>query len=99
MEELVLGICEDKGLSLDKDMIQLLRMPVIRGKRNGVVGNGLLTSAIWNDFQDLCENGKGDDMTSNWRTHITLDALKQAKKSHRYYKCPVCAVKEREWYL
>lgn len=89
----ILRICKDKQLSLDKELIQLLCMPVFQGKQNAVIGNVLLTSIVWNDFQDLCENGKGD-MGPNWRTRIMFDALKQAKRSYGYYKYPVCAAKK-----
>ena len=54
-----------------------------------MVKNGLLTSAIWKDFQGLYESGK-EDMGSDWRAHIMFDGLKQAKRTYGYYtKCPM----------
>ncbi|KAF8137046.1 hypothetical protein EV363DRAFT_1394621 [Boletus edulis] len=59
----------DRALLLDKELIQLLCIPVFRGKQNGV---------------SLCKDEK-EDMGSNWRNYVTLDALKEAKRLCIYY--------------
>ncbi|KAN0091615.1 hypothetical protein V8E55_005181 [Tylopilus felleus] len=98
MKELVIQISKDKELSLDEDLLELLCIPTFRGRRHGVVGNGMLTSAIWKSFLEAREAEK-KEMGLNWRDHITRDVIAQARKSYIYYHCPVCLNEAKRWYL
>ncbi|KIK21075.1 hypothetical protein PISMIDRAFT_24002 [Pisolithus microcarpus 441] len=67
-------------------------------KGHGVVGNGTVMMPIWEEFWTSLEQMK-QDMGLAWRSHITLDLLKQAGESHVHYLCPICSKDGRGWYL
>jgi hypothetical protein len=68
IQELLSEISREKDILLDEALVQLLCIPVFQEKHNSVVGNRVLTFAIWSHFQGLLENGK-EDLDSTWRSH------------------------------
>ncbi|KAI6029952.1 hypothetical protein BKA83DRAFT_4489863 [Pisolithus microcarpus] len=88
----------ESGLFLDSEFVSILCIPISRGKGHGVVGNGTVMMPIWEEFWTSLEQMK-QDMGLAWRSHITLDLLKQAGESHVHYLCPICSKDGRGWYL
>lgn len=79
------------GATLDSDFKAILRIPIVRGGKHGIVGNGKDIIAVWKIFGAMCTLGV-ERVPDNWRQNIGDAMFEEVADQiqYDYFCCGKC---------